>query len=152
MTKPRIVLLVGLPASGKSTWARGQADGAVLSSDKIRGWLSDDVTNQKIHRRVFATLRHLLRQRLELGRPVTYVDSTSLTLKERRPYLAMGDLYDCEVEAVYFDIPLAVCLERNRGRSRVVPEDAVREMALRMVAPSVAEGFSRIRVIVIPKA
>ena len=99
LVRPRIVVLIGLPGCGKSTWATRY--GAVaLSSDEIRRWLPDDPTNQSIHRRVFATLRYLLRHRLELGSPFTFIDSTNLTRKERRPYVKLAELYDCEVEAV----------------------------------------------------
>lgn len=145
MTRPRIVVLVGLPGCGKSTWA-GRQDAAALSSDEIRRWLSDDPTNQNIHRRVFETLRYLLRQRLELRRPCTMIDATNLTRKDRRPFVKMGELYDCDVEAVFFDVPVEVCQERNRARAREVPEAAIHEMARRMSAPSVEEGFSRIAV------
>ncbi len=96
---------------------------------------------------MFATLRYLIRQRLEIGMPLTVVDATNLTLKDRRPYLKLGELYDCDVEAVRFDVPLEVCLERNRSRARVVPEEAIHEMVRRFVPPSLDEGFSRITVI-----
>lgn len=146
MVRPRIVVLIGLPGSGKSTWAARYGH-AVLSSDDIRGWLSDDPTNQNIHRRVFSTLRYILRHRLELGRPLTFIDSTSLTRRERRPYIKMGELYDCEVEAVFFDAPVELCQQRNRSRRRVVPEAAIEDMARRLSWPSVAEGFSRVTVV-----
>ena len=96
--RPRVVLLVGLPGSGKSTWARDQGT-AVLSSDDVRFLLSDDPTNQLIHGTVFATVRYLLRRRLELGRPVTYIDATNLTRQERRPYIKLAQWYDAAVEA-----------------------------------------------------
>ena len=89
-------------------------------------------------------MRFLLCQRIAIGRPITYVDATHLTPRERRPYIKLGGLRDCEVEALYFDMPLEVCLARNQARSRVVPEAAIREMARRMVAPTVSEGFSRV--------
>ena len=62
--RPRLILLVGLPGSGKSTWAREQGV-AVVSSDDVRWLLSDDAANQNIHGAVFATVRYLLRNRLE---------------------------------------------------------------------------------------
>ena len=47
--------------------------------------LADDATDQTIHGEVFATLRYLLRRRLELRRPLTFVDATNITRRERRP-------------------------------------------------------------------
>lgn len=139
-------MLVGLPGSGKSTWVARQGY-ASLSSDHIRELLSDDITDQTIHRRVFATIRYLLRHRLELGRRYTYIDATSLTRKDRRPYLKMAELFDCDIEAVFFDVPLEVCQARNRARSRVVPDEAMLEMARRLRRPSIEEGFQRVTVV-----
>ncbi len=144
--KPCLVILVGLPGSGKSTWAREQGYNA-LSSDDIRRLLSDDPTNQSIHREVFGTLRYLLRRRLELQRPVTCIDATNLTAKERRPYLAMAQTYGCDVEAVFFDVPPEQCKLQNRGRDRVVPDEAIDVMASKLQAPTLQEGFTRVTVI-----
>jgi predicted kinase len=139
------VVLVGLPSSGKSTFAQ-QAGGFSLSSDEIRRLLSDDPANQKIHRRVFAVLRSLLKHRLELKRPLTYIDATNLTPQERRPYIKLAQIHDCDVEAVFFDVPVEECQRRNRARDRVVPDDAIAAMASRLVRPSVEEGFSRVSI------
>jgi predicted kinase len=145
----RIVVLVGLPASGKSTYLQ-QAGAIGLSSDAIRKWLANDETDQTIHDRVFQTLRYLLRHRLALRRPVTYIDATNLTPPERAPYIGIGKSYGCEVEAVFFDVPLDVCRARNAGRARVVPDEALVKMAERLVPPSVAEGFDRVTVLALP--
>ena len=85
----RIVVLAGLPGSGKSTWLAQQGS-AGLSSDAIRKLLADDETDQSIHPQVFQTLRYLLEQRLDIGRPVTYIDATNLTPEERRPYIEIA--------------------------------------------------------------
>ena len=139
--QPRLIVTVGLPGSGKSTWLARQGLNAI-SSDEIRRWIADDPTNQTIHRIVFRTVRYLIVQRLAIAQPVTYVDATSLTTWERRPYIRLGQLYDCDVEAIFFDVPLEVCVARNRQRERTVPEQAIREMARRLVPPTLSEGFS----------
>src|SRR5215471_3561976 len=142
--KQRIMLMVGLPGSGKSTYLQ-RLGVTPLSSDAIRQVLADDATDQTIHKRVFRTIRYLLRQRLAIGRAVTYVDATHLTPAERRPYVQMARQHGCDIEAVFFDVPLEICIARNRRRERVVPLQAMRKMAAKLVPPKVAEGFSRVR-------
>jgi predicted kinase len=143
---PRIIVLVGLPGSGKSTYVKTHGLPA-LSSDAVRLLLADNETDQTIHGRVFATLRYLLCQRIAIGRPVTYVDATHLTPSERKPYLVIGERLGCQVEALFFDVPLDVCKQRNRLRPRIVPGEAIDAMAARMVRPSRTEGFSHVWVI-----
>lgn len=139
----RIVVLTGLPGSGKSTWLAQNAGGGI-SSDAVRKLLADDETDQSIHTQVFQTVRYLLEQRIAIGRPVTYIDATNLIPEERRPYVEIARMRGCEIEAVFFDVPLAVCLERNARRARVVPPEAMEKMAAKLIPPDVAEGFSKV--------
>lgn len=143
------MVLVGLPASGKSTWARENGITA-LSSDALRELLADDATDQTIHREVFRHLRALLRTRIAIGRACTAVDATNLTPKERRPYIEIARKLGARVEAVVFNTPLEECLKRNRARARMVPEAAMRTMAGKLRRPSTSEGFARIRVVAAP--
>jgi predicted kinase len=141
----RIVLLVGLPGCGKSTYAASLGV-PVLSSDAIRLLLADDERDQTIHSRVFATLRYILVQRLEIHRPVTFIDATHLTRAERRPYFEIARQHSAEVEAVFFDVPLDICRERNRNRIRQVPEDILAAMAAKLERPAYEEGFGKIEI------
>jgi predicted kinase len=142
----KIIITVGLPGSGKSTYLAGLGVNAI-SSDEMRRLLADDPADQSIHRRVFAAVRFLVRERLALGRPATYVDSTNLTRWERSQYIRLGQLHDAEVEAIFFDVPVEICIARNAARPRTVPEQAVREMALRLQRPAIEEGFIQITTI-----
>ena len=141
----RIVLAVGLPGSGKSTWFL-QNEANPISSDAIRRQLIDDEANQTINARVFEVLRTLLRHRIELRRPVTYIDATNLTRKDRKPFLEMARRYGCRIEALWFDVPLAVCKARNTARGRRVPDYAMDLMAAKFVPPSVEEGFDLVTI------
>jgi predicted kinase len=96
---------------------------------------------------VFLALRYLLRQRLALARPVTVVDATNLTSDDRRPYIEIARLYGAVAEALFFDTPVEVCMQRNARRNRVVPEEAIRAMAERLRPPRPEEGFVKITIL-----
>jgi len=141
-----VVLTIGLPGSGKSTWYKRRGI-TPLSSDLLRTILFDNITERRYQHLVFSTLRSLLRARLIAKMPWNYVDATNLSPHERRQWIKMAKGFGYEVQAVFFDVPVEVCMERNRRRERVVPEDVMQRMASKLKPPTFTEGFSKIVVV-----
>ena len=146
-----VVLAIGMPGSGKTTWF-GRRGITPLSSDLLRGILFDDVEEQRYQGLVFSTLRSLLRARLIARMPMNYVDATNLSIHERRQWIKMAKSFGYEVQAVFFDVPLEVCLERNRQRDRSVSEEVMRRMAEKLKPPVFEEGFEKITVVRVKSA
>jgi len=149
--KGYVVLAIGMPGSGKTTWFRRRGV-TPLSSDLLRNILFDDVEEQRYQGLVFSTLRSLLRARLIARMPWNYVDATNLSIHERRQWIKMAKSFGYEVQAVFFDVPLEVCLERNSKRDRSVSEDVMRKMAEKLKPPVFEEGFEKITVVRVKSA
>jgi predicted kinase len=144
--KGYVVLAIGLPGSGKTTWYKRRGV-TPLSSDLLRTLLFDDITEQRYQGLVFSTLRSLLRARLIAKMPWNYVDATNLSPHERKQWIKMAKSFGYEVQAVFFDVPLAVCMERNSKRERVVTDEVMQKMAERLRPPTFKEGFEKITVV-----
>jgi predicted kinase len=137
-----VVLAIGLPGSGKSSWFK-RHNVVPLSSDMVR--------EQRFQDLVFSNLRSMLKARLIAKRPTNYVDATNLTPQERQHWIKLAKDYHYEVHAVFFDVPLEVCIERHERRDRVVPEDVMRRMAAKLKPPTFEEGFAKITVVRVKK-
>jgi predicted kinase len=148
--KGLVVLAIGLPGSGKSSWFK-RHNVIPLSSDMVRSLLFDDVREQRFQDLVFSNLRSMLKARLIAKRPMNYVDATNLTPQERQHWIKLAKDYGYEVQAVFFDVPLEVCIERHQRRDRVVPEDVMRRMAAKLKPPAFEEGFAKITVVRVKK-
>ena len=148
--KGAVILAIGLPGSGKSSWFK-RHNIAPLSSDVVRMLLFDDAQEQRFQDLVFSNLRSMLKARLIARRPLNYVDATNLTPHERHSWIKLAKDYGYEVQAVFFDVPVEVCLERNQRRDRVVDEDVLRRMAAKLKPPTFEEGFSKVTVVRVKK-
>jgi predicted kinase len=145
-SKGTVVLAIGLPGSGKSSWFK-RHNIHPLSSDLLRELLFDDAQEQRFQDLVFSNLRSMLKARLIARRPMNYVDATNLTPHDRHSWIKLAKDYGYDVQGVYFDVPVEICMERHQKRGRVVPEDIMRKMAGKMKAPTFEEGFSKITVV-----
>ena len=145
-SKGTVVLAIGLPGSGKSSWFK-RHNIHPLSSDLLRELLFDDAQEQRFQDLVFSNLRSMLKARLVARRPMNYVDATNLTPHDRSSWIKLAKDYGYDVQGVFFDVPLEVCMERHQRRGRAVPEDIMRKMAGKLKAPTFEEGFSKITVV-----
>ncbi|MEP6645116.1 MAG: ATP-binding protein [Acidobacteriaceae bacterium] len=146
VSKGVVVLAIGLPGSGKSSWFKRHKI-APLSSDLLRALLFDDPTEQRFQDLVFSNLRSMLKARLIARRPVNYVDATNLSPHERHGWIKLANDYGYEPQAVFFDVPLEVCIERNQRRERVVDEAVMRRMSSKLKPPTFEEGFKKITMV-----
>lgn len=114
--KLSLVVLVGPSGSGKSTFARKHFRlTEVVSSDGCRAMLTDDENCLTVNAEAFALVHHIAGQRLALGK-LTVIDATSVQPEARKPLLDLARKHHCLPVAIVFDLPEAVCHERNRVR------------------------------------
>lgn len=137
-----LVILVGLQASGKSTYYRANlADTHVhVSKDLMPNARSRDAKQ-------IAIIEEALRE----GRSVA-VDNTNPTPAVRAPLIALGRRHGARLIACYFETNVKDSVSRNRkreGKARV-PDVAIFTTAKKLVPPAFAEGFDEVRVIAAP--
>ncbi len=121
-----LVVLVGPPGSGKSTWA-AEHFGAdqVVSSDRLRAVVGEGEHDQAASTDAFAVLHLVLTARVR-RRLTTVVDTTGLDAAERRRYLDLAHRHGVPCVAVVMDTPPSECRRRNASRARRVPDGVLR--------------------------
>ncbi|MBW3605877.1 MAG: LLM class flavin-dependent oxidoreductase [Actinobacteria bacterium] len=113
-----LVVLVGPSGAGKSRWAAAQFRASqVVSSDALRALVGDGPHDQRAGT---AVLDDVVDRRLGRGL-LTVIDSLALDADRRRRYVELARRHGVACHAVAFDVPAAVCRERNRRRDRPVP-------------------------------
>jgi protein phosphatase len=111
-----LVVLIGSSGSGKSTFAaRHFVPTEILSSDRCRGWVSDDETDQSATKDAFELLQFLAGKRLA-GRRLTVVDATNVRAEDRKQLVELARKYHALPVAIALDVPDDVCIARNKGR------------------------------------
>jgi len=132
-----LILLVGPPASGKSTLAAAlvaagevEADD-VLSTDTYREVLTGDALDLTSDRKVWVQVRERLVEKMAAGR-TTVVDATNLFARRRARHIRVAREYGRPVVAIRFEVEAAELLERNEAREWVVRPNVVVTMAVEM--------------------
>jgi predicted kinase len=130
------VILVGLPASGKTSFYRERfaATHDHVSKDVMRN-------NRHPQRRQ----EQLIAAALGEGRSVV-VDNTNPTIAVRAPLIALARANGAEVVAYFFKCDAGDALRRNRAREGAsrVPDVAIFATRKKLEAPTYAEGFSQL--------
>lgn len=141
-------MFVGLPASGKSTYAGKLKEQGyhIHSSDVIREELTGDVNAQDKNTDVFTVLHKRVKDDLVNGISCVY-DATNMCMKRRKAFLDEIKKYNCRKKCVLFVIPVEVCKERNANRERKVPDEVFDKMIKQFDAPMRYEGWDEIEVV-----
>ena len=126
-----VVILIGLPASGKSTFYRERfaTTHALVSKDLLprRAPQSPEIERA-----------------LSRGSPVV-VDNTNPAIADREPVIALGRRFGARIVGYWFPPEVGECLKRNEARSgKRIPKVAIFIAAKRMQRPSPSEGFDEL--------
>lgn len=129
--------MVGVPGSGKSTLAQRLIDKgyALLNADSIRQELWGDANDQQSPDKVFELFFQRMDALLEADADIV-VDNINTNPRHRAEIIdrAKRKGYS-DIQLWVLDVPLDVCLERNRNRQRNVPEDIVTKMHNTLTGP-----------------
>ena len=140
-----LILTVGIPGSGKSTWAAAlvaqkalqQERYQIISTDSIRAQLYGDEAIQGEWMEIRSALIHQLASAYQsiLQRQTTAViyDATNAVRRQRREFIQLARQCGyAPLTAAWIDTPLVVCLQRNAVRSRQVPPHIIEKMQRRL--------------------
>lgn len=129
----KLIVLIGIQASGKSTFFRTHfADTfSYVSKDLLRN-----------NRRPARRQALLIEEALQTNRSVV-VDNTNASPEERASIIAIGQRYEAQLVGYYFEVQVDRSIARNTlrmGKERV-PPIAIFATLKRLVRPSYSEGF-----------
>ena len=143
MSKNVLIVMCGLPASGKSTYTNWLTESGVFCAvcpDSIRGELYGDENIQGDGKQVFAIAHHRIKD-LGKGKNNVVFDATNIDRKTRKDLVKKMRPYFDVIICKWFSTPLLTCKLRNAKRERQVPEEVLDSMYERFRAPMLDEGF-----------
>ena len=148
----KLIILCGLPGSGKSSYAKAikdydDEDNTIIhSSDAIRGELFGDPSFQGDNSKVFELLHKRVRADLQAGRTVIY-DATNITRKARRGVVNLAHPINDTVECHIIWTDPIECRRRDSLRGRKVGSEVIEKMLRRWQSPFIDEGFDSINIV-----
>ena len=142
--RPLLIVMVGIPGSGKSTIAeelKNTYNFQIFSSDRIRAEVLGDENNQTRNYYVFKLLYERLKNTLKEGKNCI-IDSANVTIKDRSNIFKK--LSGVDFDAVAYVVPTDVeeCIQRDLKRERKVLREVIEKFARKFTLPSEEEGFS----------
>ena len=130
-TKSTMVILMGLQASGKSTFFEKEL--------KDKGFEHISLDSLKTRRREGEVLQKCINDNMSC-----VIDNTNPTKADRARYIIPGKHSDFRVVGYFLQSKLADCLERNENRERQVPKKGILATFNKIEMPSLDEGFDEL--------
>jgi protein phosphatase len=125
--KKALVILVGPPASGKSTWGKKFAEDnkvVYVSTDAIRAEIGSGEGDQNVSAAAFGIARQRVSQALAAGKSAM-IDATSVNRKARRDWINLGRGHGAYIIAVAFEVSRDELLRRDAQRDRHVGPEII---------------------------
>ena len=142
--KGKLICLVGVSASGKSSFALDNfQENEIFSSDNIRKELFNDEANQSDNGKVFNILHQRIINQLKEGKTAVY-DATNLSARRRIGFLKNIKHIDCYKECIVFTTPYKKCIENDKHRDRKVGEEVILKQMRQFSMPIEDEGWDKI--------
>ena len=149
MNRPTLILLVGPPGAGKTTYAEkyiSQNDNTVyLSSDEIRKERWGIEAIQGNNNEIFGRMQAMAVDGLNSGYDVIY-DATNMTRKDRAGIISVCPKV-AKIECHIIWATIETCIKRDSARRRTVGKEVIDRMLKRFHAPYYDEGIDEIKVI-----
>ena len=153
---PKLIIMVGISGSGKSTFVKhtllnqyldihAKSDVRVVSSDAIREEMFGDESIQKDPEKVFQEAYRRVKGFLTEGKDVI-LDATNLSRKARKNVLNQCRVRGVEINKECYVIlaPPNMAIENQRSRERQTPQDVIYRQMSTFFMPELHEGFDKI--------